>query len=134
MLTLEECQNLAKWGLPQELERGDKWYWLAGVNCDVPSVEMYDGTDATGPRSPFLEHYKIPDLEELMEFAEVVFCDYCDSSYTNRNLRLEKYIGADIAPQPFVAIFLGMKGEDMDSRKLAVYKLIKRTKDERSGS
>ncbi len=61
-LTLEQCKNLAKWGLPQELKYGG-WYYGYREQTRSWGVVLY--TDGYHDE----EYYKIPSLEELMEFA-----------------------------------------------------------------
>lgn len=61
-LTLEQCKNLAKWGLPQELVSGHL-YWALTLED-----RWYRGLFIKAKGSPSV-YVKIPDLAELMEFA-----------------------------------------------------------------
>lgn len=60
-LSLEQCRNLARRGLPQGLRLGDK-YWGKGSLGNHVYLDEY---------RPPIYYYKIPDLEELMEFARM---------------------------------------------------------------
>lgn len=75
MLTLEQVKKLAGWGLPQELKWGN-WYYVLntdlavgthGVEFDTKYVRAMKRNYGDSPASDL--YYKIPDLEELMEFA-----------------------------------------------------------------
>ena len=65
MLTLEQCKNLAKWGLPQGLYVGN-WYW--GKEDCVDEWFMALVTDDSPVELDF-DYVKAPTLDELMEFA-----------------------------------------------------------------
>lgn len=78
-LSFERCEKLAGWGLPQELEAGDR-YW--GFNNDRGRWTWRTYRDEELPS----EYYKIPTLEELMDFARTFDEEWClrPQQYSNR--------------------------------------------------
>ena len=85
-LTLEECKGLADRGLPQELKTGDRFRCKSFLKAQLAGAigdefDWYVGWVCAG-RGPggiaqsrpnaYREYYKIPSLEELMEFAKTL--------------------------------------------------------------
>ena len=68
MLTLDHAKNLAKWGLPQgaRFTKGRYWFHVHGAQTFVVGSSM----DALAPSVD--EAYRIPSLEELMDFAKTL--------------------------------------------------------------
>lgn len=74
---LEQCKNLAKWGMPQELEYGD-WCWVPVTDGQLV-IAGHPGANYVRvikfhSESPPPKYFKIPSLDELMEFAKTL-CD-----------------------------------------------------------
>ena len=102
-LTLEQCKNLRDWGLPQELEEGDMW-WFGTINGSLYE-KRWNGEN----RDRRL--YKIPYFDVLLEFAATLTVDW--NIYPN-------------SPGWVVAIHDGIGVEVIreDAAIQAVYKLI----------
>ena len=64
MLSLDDCKWLAEAGLPQDKEG---WHWLLIDEADGFKLTYFFGMEAK--RGVAFECYRIPDLEDLMEFA-----------------------------------------------------------------
>jgi len=64
MLDREQCENLEKWGLDQEVRPGER-YWAESV---FGGWREYCWLTVPPPTA----YYKIPDLAELLDFAETL--------------------------------------------------------------
>lgn len=70
-LTLEQCKNLAEWGLPQEIRNGSWIYFLSDgklVCCDLVTVPYLEMKNA----KPSVDYVCIPTPDKLMEFAKTL--------------------------------------------------------------
>lgn len=111
MLTLEQCKNLAAWGLPQELNEGDHFWATNHVGEWV--VCVFGCT-----RILFDDYYKIPDLAELMEFAKTLDVEW--------GIRPNQFNGWTITRE-------GKAEFTFASPKLAAYKLCAKLKEVEDG-
>ena len=65
MPTLEQCKNLAKWGLPQQLKEGD-------VHYEQDRKGQWSVYAYYGHGTLMHKWYRIPDLKVLMDFAKTL--------------------------------------------------------------
>ena len=122
-MTLEQCKQLEKWGLPQMVKSGTSYWskhigrpqWLAAGIADREIGNEHD--------------VDITDLEQLLEFAN----DRIHNSFGGENKYVEIHLPYDFYPQCLAKAVVGGRwgapeypvATDPDP-KVAVYKLLEK--------
>ena len=111
MLSLQQCKNLAEWGMPQERVLEHEYY-------------IHEDGQLKPYREPHEKSYRIPDLQEMIEFAAGLSSSlWCDVGFFDRG---------DDAWSATAPVNDGDVHAWSDTPEQAVYALIEKLQEERN--